>query len=199
MTPLIFLASASPTRIAMLENAGVPFTPQAARIDELAVKQAMLAEGAKPRDVADALAEMKAQRISAKNPGALVIGSDQVVELNGTLLSKPENLTEARAQLISLRNQEHKLLSAVVIVKDGQPQWRHVGQARLWMRDFSDTFLTAYLDRLGNDATATVGSYKLEAEGIRLFSRIEGDYFTILGMPLLEVLTYLTTIGALPK
>ena len=122
-----------------------------------------------------------------------------MLELNGTLLSKPENLTEARAQLIRLRNQEHKLLSAVVIVKDGQPQWRHVGQARLWMRDFSDTFLTAYLDRLGNDATATVGSYKLEAEGIRLFSRIEGDYFTILGMPLLEVLTYLTTIGALPK
>ena len=122
-----------------------------------------------------------------------------MLEFQGQLINKPTSLKDARDQLILLRGKPHKLLSAAVIVRDGQPLWRHVGAVRLWMRDFSDEYLDAYLSRLGDEALTTVGAYKLEAEGVRLFSRIEGDYFTVLGMPLLEVLNYLTETGVLEK
>jgi len=181
----------------MLAQAGLTFTSQTARIDEAVVKAALLAEQPKPRDIADTLAEMKAQRISVKQPEALVIGSDQVLDLQGTLLSKPESVEEARVQLRQLRGQEHRLFSAAVIMKGGQPQWRHIGQVRLWMRDFSDSYLENYLDRMGEEVTQTVGGYKLEGEGIRLFSHIEGDYFNVLGLPLMELLTHLTRTGAI--
>jgi len=199
MTDPIILASQSQARQAMLTAAGVAFTSQTARVDETAIKQALLAEGAKPRDIADALAELKALRVSAKMPGAWVIGSDQVLDLKGKLLSKPKDLAAAREQLCQLRGQAHKLFSAAVIVKDGQPVWRHVGQVRLTMREFSDRFLEEYLTRQGDDIFGTVGAYKLEGEGVRLFNQIEGDYFAVLGMPLLEVLNYLSQTGALPK
>jgi len=181
----------------MLQDAGVEFTSSVARIDEESVKQALEAERAPPVDIADTLAEMKALRISARNRNAVVIGSDQVLAFEGQILGKPSNIAEARAQLLALRGKTHKLLSAAVIAEGGQPVWRYVGQVRLTMRDFSDTFLEEYLDSQGVQALETVGAYKLEEEGVRLFAHVEGDFFTVLGMPLIEVLTYLSDKGVL--
>ena len=195
----IILASTSAARIEMLTKAQVPFTSSPARIDEDTVKQSLLAENAAPRDIADALAELKALRISAKHPAALVIGSDQVADLAGTLLSKPSDMAAAEAQLRLLRGKTHDLFSAVVIAQNGRPLWRHIGRARLTMRPFSDRFLSDYLNQIGDEALHTVGSYKIEQSGVTLFSRIEGDHFTILGMPLIEVLNHLMQIGAIPK
>jgi septum formation protein len=195
----IILASGSEIRREMLLNAGLDFVVEVARIDEQSLKASLLSENASPRDIADHLAEMKALRVSRKFPGAIVIGSDQVLEHKGQILNKPENMDAARAQLCQLRGEKHKLLSAAVVVKDGQPLWRHVGQTRLWMRGFSDQHLEAYLARQGNDVLSSVGSYKLEGEGIRFFSKIEGDYFNVLGMPLLELLNYLAITGVIEK
>lgn len=194
--PLI-LASGSETRARLLRNAGVDVQVIAPRIDEDSVKTALLAEGAPPRDIADTLAEMKARKISDKNPGALVLGCDQVLDHAGALLSKPASRDEALSQLRALRGQRHQLLSAAVIHQDGRPVWRHVGVVRMVMRDVSDAYLDGYLDRAWPGIADSVGSYKLEAEGVRLFSRIEGDYFTVLGLPLLEILAYLTLRGEL--
>ncbi len=199
MTTQIILASGSEIRFSLLKNAGVDVTVQAARIDEDAIKAALLAEGAPARDIADALAEGKARKVSLKNPGALVIGCDQVLAYGQEMLSKPKTIAEARAQLNRLRDDKHQLLSAAVVYEDGDPKWRHIGLARLTMRDFSDAYLDAYLQRNWNSIQHSVGGYKLEEEGVRLFSRIDGDYFTILGIPLLELLSYLTIRGTLPK
>lgn len=193
----ILLASGSVIRAQLLRNAGVPFEVRPARVDEEMAKQALLAEGARPRDIADALAEMKAARTSAKHPGALVLGCDQVLDHGGTLMSKPQDMEEARTQLRALRGQRHQLLSACVIYEDGRPVWRHVGVVRLAMRAFSDAYLDGYLERNWDSIRHSVGGYKLEEEGVRLFSSIQGDYFTVLGLPLLEVLNYLTTRGVL--
>jgi septum formation protein len=162
------------------------------------IKAAMLSEGAPPRDIADTLAEMKARRVSDKPPGALVLGCDQVLDHRGTLLSKPETPQDAIDQLTSLRGDRHSLLSAAVIVEDGKPIWRHVGQVRLRMRDVSDSYLADYVDRNWDSIQHAVGSYKLEEEGVRLFSGIEGDYFNVLGLPLIELINYLTIRGDLP-
>jgi len=193
----IVLASGSEIRATLLRNAGVPIRVSPVRVDEEAIRAGLEAENALPRDVADALAEIKAQRGSAKNPGALVIGCDQVLELDGTILAKPDSLDAARAQLVALRGRRHALLSAAVLYENGQPVWRHVGVVRLVMRDFSDAYLEDYLSRNWPGIGASVGAYKLEEEGVRLFSRIEGDYFTILGLPLLELLSYLGQRGAI--
>lgn len=193
----IILASASEIRAQMLRNAGVSFTVETARIDEGGLKAALLAEGAKARDIADHLAEMKARRISRKFPDALVIGSDQVLEFDGRLMSKAKSSTELRAQLQSFRGNMHHLFSAAIVVQNGQPKWRQVRQTRLYMRSFSDNYLDAYLARQGDDLLHCVGGYKLEGEGVRLFSKIEGDYFNVLGMPLLDLLNHLATIGAI--
>lgn len=195
----IILATASEIRRTLLANAGVAFTSKVARIDEETIKSSLIAEGATPRDIADALAEMKALRVSANAPEAVVIGCDQALEFQNTLLSKPKTRDEASRQLQAMRGKTHNLLSAAVIVKSGQRQWRHVGKTRLTMRDFSDDYLDGYLDRMGDEVFQTVGAYKLEAEGVRLFSRIEGDYFNVLGLPLLELLSYLTQTGLLEK
>lgn len=195
-TPLI-LASGSEIRATLLRQAGVAVTIVPPRIDEVAVKAAMLAEQAPPRDIADTLAMLKARKISDKHPGALVLGCDQVLDHAGALLSKPMSREAALAQLQRLRGGRHQLLSAAVICKDGQAIWRHVGVVRLTMRDFSDPYLAGYLDRNWPDVRDSVGAYKLESEGVRLFSRIEGDYFTVLGLPLLETLAYLTLRGDL--
>jgi len=197
MSVPILLASGSEIRQILLRNAGVSFSVQPARVDEDAIKAAMMAENAPARDIADALAQAKARKVSQKTPGALVIGCDQVLECGGRILSKPENRDMARAQLDYLNATSHKLLSAAVIYLDGQPQWRHVGTARLTMRASSDSYLDDYLDRNWDSIKTSVGCYKLEEEGVRLFSRIEGDYFTVLGLPLTELLGYLTVRGDL--
>ena len=195
MSVHIILASGSNIRTQMLTQAAVPHEVQVARVDEDMIKASLISEGAPPRDIADALAEMKASKVSDKNPGALVIGCDQVLEHNGTLLSKPETAQDALAQLKLMRGDRHTLLSAAVIFEDGKPLWRHIGVVRLRMRDASDTYLEDYVARNWDSIRHAVGAYKLEEEGVRLFSRIEGDYFNVLGMPLLEILNYLTLRG----
>ena len=197
MSVPIVLASGSETRATLLRNAGLEIEAVRPRVDEDAVKTALIAEGAPPRDIADALAEMKARKVSEKNPGALVIGCDQVLDFEGTLLSKPETPEGALDQLREMRGKRHKLLSAAVICRDGRPEWRHVGQVRLTMRDASDTYLQDYVARNWDSIRHSVGAYKLEEEGVRLFTAIDGDYFTVLGMPLLELLNFLMLRGAI--
>lgn len=197
MTTSITLASGSAIRAKILHDAGVEFDIMVPRIDEDSIKAALLQEDAKPRDIADTLAEMKARKISDKRPGSFVIGCDQVLDHKGVLLSKPETPEDARSQLILLRNTRHQLLSAAVIYQDGQPIWRHIGQVRLHMHDFSDDYLDEYVDRNWNSIRHSVGAYKLEEEGVRLFRSIDGDYFNVLGLPLLQLLNFLALRGVI--
>ena len=196
--PLI-LASASVIRAQLLHQAAVEIEVIPARVDEDMIRASMLAEAASPRDIADALAEMKAARISDKYPGRLVMGCDQVLDFKGRVLAKPETPQEALEQLTELRGERHMLLSAVVIYEDSKPIWRHVGQVRLRMRQSSDAYLAGYVARNWDSIRSAVGAYKLEEEGVRLFHQIEGDYFNVLGLPLLEILAYLTLRGELEQ
>ncbi len=191
----ITLASKSAARTAVLRGAGVPFEVAVAGVDEEAVKAGMLAEGASARDVADALAELKAVKISRGRPG-LVIGADQTLEFEGRLYDKAETLDAARERLKLLRGKPHRLHSAVVVAKDGAPIWRELDTATLTMRDFTDGFLETYLETEGQAALGSVGCYRLEGPGAQLFSKIEGDYFAILGLPLLGLLDLLRRHGA---
>lgn len=199
MTAPLILASGSEIRAQLLSNANVGYEIVKARVDEEMIKRSLQAEGATPRDVADALAEAKARKISLKRPEALVLGCDQVLDFNGTIFSKPETVDDARNQLMLLRGQRHMLLSAAVLYQNGEPVWRYVGVVRLFMRQFSNGFLEDYLDRNFDSIRHSVGGYKLEEEGVRLFEKVDGDYFTVLGMPLVEILSYLTTRGDLPQ
>lgn len=197
MTDQIILASGSEIRQTLLRNANIPFESVLPRVDEEMIKMSLQAEEANPRDIADALAEAKARKVSQKNPGKLVIGCDQVLDFDGQVLSKPESPDEARAQLKAMRGKTHRLLSAAVICKDAEPLWRHVGVVRLTMRDFSDAYLDDYVDRNWDSIRWSVGAYKIEEEGIRLMARTEGDYFTILGLPMVELVNYLIVRGVL--
>ena len=189
-SPLI-LASGSAIRTRLLEQAGIPHRVEIPRIDEEMVRESMLAESAKPRDIADALAEMKARKIAERYPADWVLGCDQVLDFHGTILSKPADEKAAITQLTDLRNDRHSLQSAAVLYHQGKPVWRHVGQVRLRMRDVSDGYLLDYVSRNWDSIRHAVGSYKLEEEGVRLFASVEGDYFHVLGMPLLELLNFL--------
>ena len=198
MSQRIILASGSTSRRDMLSNAGVTFDVQVARIDEDAIKDALEQEDAPPRDIADTLAELKAQKVAMKNPDAIVIGSDQVLSFQNRVLSKAKTKEDLVEQLKELRGSGHILLSACVVYEDAKPVWRYVGQARMFMRSFSDVFLTQYVDRNWDEIQHCVGGYQIEAEGARLFERVEGDSFTIMGLPLVPLLSYLALREKVP-
>jgi septum formation protein len=189
------LASGSRIRATLLHNAGLVFEVKPARIDEEALRAALEEEGANPRDVADTLAEYKARRGSSADPEALVLGCDQIAEIKGRILAKPETPEDAIAQLRLLSGRTHRLMSAAVLYRGGSPKWRHVGVVRLTMRDLSEPYIADYVARNWDSIRHSVGGYKLEEEGVRLFSRIEGDYFHVLGLPLTELLSFLIDTG----
>ncbi len=190
----LILASGSATRRKMLEDAGVAIAVEKPRVDEEAVKAGLRAEGLTPREQADALAEVKALSVSRVH-GGLVLGADQMLALGDEAFDKPADRAEARAQLLALRGKTHALVTAAVIARDGQVIWRHVDTPKLTMRAFSDAFLDDYLDRVGEGALSSVGGYQLEGLGAQLFSRVDGDYFSVLGLPLMPLLSYLRDIG----
>jgi septum formation protein len=195
MSRPILLASASETRLALLRNAGIQVTAHPAHIDEETIRHSLEAEDAHPQDIADTLAEMKARKIAEKHPEALVLGCDQVLEFRHRVWGKPKTPAEAHEQLAALRGQSHRLLSALVVYDRGVPVWRHVGRAELTMRNFSVAWLAGYISRNWDSIRHSAGAYRLEEEGVRLFSSVEGDYFTILGLPLLPLLARLELGG----
>ena len=195
MKPII-LASASASRAAILRAANVIFEVAAPEMDEQAAKPQLLARGDGPRGVARGLADMKALAVSSYRPG-LVIGADQTLDLDGALVDKPSTLIEARERLVSLRGRTHRLHAAVAVAVDGQVAWRELVTATLTMRMVSDDFLDGYLRRQGEAVLSSSGAYMLEGEGVQLFDRIEGDYFSILGLPLIGLLGFLRHVGAL--
>lgn len=197
--PPLVLASASAIRAHLLAQAGIAVELRPARIDEDALRAALEAEGVSPRDTADALAEAKARKVSAAQTGAVVIGCDQVLDFDSRVWGKPNSRDAARAQLAALRGRGHALHSAVVLYHQAEPIWRHVGEVRLTMRAFSDAYLDDYLDRNWESVKDSLGGYKIENEGLRLFARIEGDHFTALGLPLLPLMSYLSDRGFIPS
>lgn len=192
----IILASGSPFRRAMLASAGLDFAVDKPRIDERAVEAAIAGE-ATPEDVAAILAEAKALEVSQRHPGALVIGSDQTLALGDEIFHKPADMEAARRHLLKLSGKTHSLNSAVVIVSGGETLWRYVGVAHLTMRALDPAFIGRHLARVGDKALQSVGAYQIEGEGIQLFEKIDGDHFTIVGLPLLALLGALRDLGAI--
>lgn len=191
----VVLASASSARRALLAAAGVAFEVKPAGIDERAVEVPLIAGGASPADLASALADEKALAVSREDGGTLVIGADQTLDVDGTRWTKPANLAEAREQLALLSGREHRLHSAVAIARGGSLLWRHREEARLTLRALTAAEIDAYLAEAGEAALMSVGAYQIEGPAIRLFDRIDGDYFAILGLPLLPLLRYLRGEG----
>lgn len=186
-TPLV-LASKSPFRSALLQNAGIEFTATSAEIDERAVEAPLYGSGANAEDVAQILAEAKALDVSARFPHALVIGCDQTLSLDDEIFHKPADMEAARRQLLALSGKTHQLNSGVVLVLNGETIWRHVSVAHMTMRAMDPGFIGRYLGRVGDIALSSVGAYQIEGQGIQLFDKIKGDYFTIVGLPLLPLL-----------
>ncbi len=191
MTRELVLASASTARARVLDGAGIAYRRQPASVDEASIKAAQRAAGAGTAAAAVALAAAKANAIAAVNPQALVIGADQILEHDGEWFDKPPDKAAAERQLRVLRGRTHRLVSALCVAGDGRIQWHHVATARLTMRAFTDGFLARYLDSAGPEVLESVGAYRLEGAGVHLFSHIDGDYFTILGLPLLPLLAFL--------
>lgn len=195
---MIILASQSAARRAMLTAAGVAHEAQPAHVDEDGVTAALIAQAAAPERIADALAELKAIKISRARPGMLVLGADSVaVAADGALLAKPETRLRAEQQLRQLSGTPHRLISAAVIAENGVPVWRAGGAARLTMRSLSDSFIQQYLDAEGEAVLGCVGCYRIEALGAQLFATVDGDQFIIRGLPLLALLDYLRVRGVL--
>lgn len=197
----LILASGSTTRARMLRDAGIAIEIVRPAVDEEEVKASHRAAGTAVEDVALALAELKAASVArrlAAQSGSYVLGSDQMLDCDGVWFDKPADRAAARAQLLALRGKTHRLVSAAVLLKDGQRIWHHVDEARLTLRDFSEAFLADYLDRAGADVLGSVGAYQLEGLGAQLFARVRGDFFTILGLPLLPVLAILREHGMVP-
>ena len=194
MSARLILASGSAIRRQILDGAGLDYEVITRPVDEAAIKEAMLAENARLRDIADALAEAKAMRVSRQEAG-LVIGADQIMVMDDTLFDKPNSLEDARERLISMRGKKHELIGAVVICENGAPVWRHMCKTKLWVRDFSDAFLDWYIETEGQALMKSVGAYRFEGPGSQLFEKVEGDFFAILGLDLLPVLDYLRTRG----
>lgn len=190
----LILASGSSSRRRMLDAAGLAFDVDAPRVDEEAAKLSLRAKGLTPRDQADALAELKALSISNRR-GGLVIGADQMLSVGPDILDKPASMEEARSHLKLLSGKTHVLLTAVCVARDGEIIWRHMETPRLKMRTLSDAFITAYLERAGEDVLKSVGAYQLEGLGAHLFERVDGDYFSVLGLPLLALLAFLREHG----
>ncbi len=191
----LLLASQSAARRAMIEAAGIPVETQPAGIDERRIEAA--AQAATPGDAALVLARAKAKAIAAAWPERVVVGADQTLSFGNRRLSKPANRAAAREQLRALRGRTHTLHSAVAVAREGAVLFTHLGTADLTMRAFSDAFLDSYLDEVGDAVVRSVGAYQLEGLGIQLFERIEGDHFTILGLPLLPMIEYLRASGCL--
>lgn len=197
MSDAIVLASGSPFRKKMLADAGLDFIQDRPQIDERAVEKAVEGSGLTPEDLASILAEAKALDVSQRQPGKIVIGTDQTLSLGDEVLHKPKDMEEARRRLLALSGKTHQLNSAIVLVRDGEVLWRHVGIARLTMRQLDPGFIGRHLSRIGDKALSSVGAYQIEGEGIQLFESIEGDHFTIVGLPLLPLLDQLRHLGAI--
>lgn len=197
MTESLILGSGSRFRRQLLENAGLTVEVDRPEIDERAVEASIEGSGIAPAELAEILAEAKAVEVSGRNPSRLVIGCDQTMALGGTLLHKPGDMEDARRRLLMLSGRTHQLHSAVVLARNGQAIWRHVSTASLTMRALEPAFVGRHLARVGKQALESVGAYQIEGEGIQLFERVEGDHFTIVGLPLLPLLSELRRIGAI--
>ncbi|WP_395449128.1 Maf-like protein [Aminobacter sp. UC22_36] len=197
MTEKLILASGSPFRKAMLENAGIAVEAIPADLDERALEAPLAESGASPEEVALVLAEAKAVAVSEEHPGRLVLGCDQTLSLGDKVFHKPADMEGARRHLLKLSGQTHQLNSAVVLVRDGATLWRHVAVASLTMRELDPGFIGRHLAHVGKKALSSVGAYQIEGEGIQLFEKVEGDHFTIVGLPLLPVLAELRELGAI--
>jgi septum formation protein len=192
--PSLILASASAPRRQLLVNAGLAFEVEPSGVDEEEVTRS-LGSRTSPQELASTLAEMKAVKVSGRHPDAMVIGADSTLACNGRLFDKPPTMDAARKQLLALRGQTHELFSSVVVARGGQRLWHWSERARLTMRPFDDAFIDTYLARAGEGVLASVGAYQLEGLGAHLFTRVDGDYFTILGLPLLPLLSFLAGHG----
>jgi septum formation protein len=196
MAPIV-LASGSPFRRRMLEDAGVAVVADPADIDERAIEAALDGSGTTPEELASVLAEAKALDVSARHPGAIVLGCDQTLSLGDRVFHKPADMEAARRHLLALSGRTHQLSSAAVLARDSEVLWRHVGIARLTMRSLEPAFVGRHLARVGPKALQSVGAYQIEGEGIQLFEAIEGDHFTIVGLPLLPLLAELRKLGVI--
>ena len=197
MAEKLILASASPFRKALLADVGLDVEAVPAEVDERALEAPLQGSGTSPEDVALILAEAKALDVSERLPGALVLGCDQTLSVGDEIFHKPADMEGARRHLLALSGRTHQLNSAAVLVRDGQVLWRHVGIANLTMRRLDPAFIGRHLARVGDKALQSVGAYQVEGEGIQLFDRIEGDHFTIVGLPLLPLLAELRRLGAI--
>ncbi|AVA19692.1 MULTISPECIES: Maf-like protein [unclassified Rhizobium] len=197
MTAPLILASSSPFRRMLMQNAGLHFQAVAAQIDERAIEAPLEKDGAGPDAVALVLAKAKAKEVSDRFPDSLVIGSDQTMSLGDEVFHKPKTMADAENHLRKLSGKTHRLNSAIALARNGDIIWEHVSHAELTMRDLSADFVHRHLSRVGDKALSSVGAYQLEAEGIQLFSKIDGDYFTIVGLPMLPLLQQLRELGVI--